>query len=37
MNVMVDHKLIMGQEHHVAMKKHGIILKSLEKNVASMK
>lgn len=37
MNVMVDHKSTVGQEHYVVTKKGGMILKSPETNIACMK
>lgn len=37
MNVMVDHKLTMGQERYVVTKNVDVILKTPEMNIACMK
>lgn len=36
-NVIVDHKLTMGQEHYIVIKKGGRILKSSEMDIACLK
>lgn len=37
MNIMVDRKLIVDQEHYVVTKKGGMIPKSAEMNIVCMK